>query len=230
MPLNTRPLPSASPTVRTALDDRIEKLTGHTGQQLHRHHADGLLPADLAVLAEAHQDLLGEEADISYHLRRLHQLSDDQPAVDTALLERLARIMRHLTDAVTRRDECFAAARAVLEPLEQAAHSGEEAGELPELAAPDVAHLLALARGAKLHRNLVTQRLSVVTASGARLPYPAVQRLEKAGLLEIDRSHPLYAGQPVTLTGLGRQTLTGRSPATTRPPLPGAAPSAAYRR
>ncbi|WP_225847263.1 hypothetical protein [Streptomyces sp. HPF1205] len=222
-------MPSPSPPPRTALDDRVEKLTGYTGQQLRRHDADGLLSADLAALAKAHQDLVAEEADVAYHLGRLHQLSAGRSPADAALLERLERVVRHLAEAVTRRDARLAAASVVLEPLEQAARD-RETGVVPELPAPDFAHLLALARGAKLHQNLVTQRLSVVTASGARLPYPALQRLEKAGLVEIDRSHPLHAGQPVTLTGLGRRTLTGRSPAPAGPQPPGAAVPAAYRR
>jgi hypothetical protein len=196
---------------------------------LQRHHADRLLPADLAALAEAHQDLVGEEADVAYHLGRLHQLSDNQVPADEALLERLARVMRHLTEAVTRRDARLDATTAVLEPLEQAARSRDE-GELPDLDPPDFAHLLGLVRGAKLHQNLVTQRLSVVTASGTRLPFPALQRLEKAGLVEVDRAHPLHAGQQVALTGLGRRTLTGRSPAPTAPPLTSAPFPAASRR
>lgn len=183
-----------------------------------RHHADGLLPADLAALAEAHEDLAGEEADVAYHRGRLHQLSDGQVPADAALLERLARVVRRLSEAVTRRDASLAAASAVLEPLEQTARSRDE-GELPDLSAPDSAHLLGLARGARLHQNLVTQRLSVVTASGTRLPFPALQRLEKAGLVEVDRTHPLHAGQPVALTGLGRRTLTGPLPVPVVPPL-----------
>ncbi|WP_433892607.1 hypothetical protein [Streptomyces sp. CA-111067] len=126
--------------------------------------------------------------------------------------------MRHLADAVVQRNWSLTAAGAVLAPLEQAARSWDE-GELPDLSAPDFAHLLSLVRGAKLHQNLVTQRLSVVTASGTRLPFPALQRLEKAGLIEVDRAHPLHAGQPVALTALGRRKLTGPAPApTARPP------------
>lgn len=204
------------------LDDRIHALTGYTGRQLQRHQADGLLPPDLTALADAHQDLAGEEADVAYHLGRLHQLSGSEDLAGQALLERLTRVMRHLTDAVTRRDASLDATAAVLEPLEKTARSRDER-ELPDLTAPDFAHLMGLVRGAKLHQNLVTQRLSVVTASGARLPFPALQRLEKAGLVEVDRTHPLHAGQPVALTGLARRTLTSR-PASPAAPAPGAAP------
>lgn len=196
---------------------------------MQRHHADGLLPPDLTALAEAHRDLAGEEAEVAYHLRRLHQLSDGQVPADEALLERLARVMRHLAEAVTRRDVRLDTTSALLEPLGHAARARDE-GELPDLTAPDFAHLLGLVRGAKLHQHLVTQRLSVVTASGARLPFPALQRLEKAGLVEVDRAHPLHAGQAVALTALGRRTLTGRSPAPTAPPSAGAPFPAASRR
>jgi hypothetical protein len=209
------------------LDDRIHALTGYTGRQLQRHHADGLLPPDLAALAEAHRDLAGEEADVAYHLGRLHQLSGGEDLADQALLERLARVMRHLADAVVQRNWSLTAAGAVLAPLEKAARSPRE---LPDLTAPDFAHLLGLVRGAKLHQNLVTQRLSVVTASGTRLPFPALQRLEKAGLVEVDRAHPLHAGQPVALTALGRRTLTGPAPTSTAPPRVGAPFPTASRR
>jgi hypothetical protein len=77
---------------------------------------------------------------------------------------------------------------------------------------------------------LVSQRLSVVTASGTRLPFSTVQRLEKAGLIEIDRAHPLHAGQPVALTALGRHALTGRSPAPAVSPRGSAPFPAAFRR
>jgi len=211
------------------LDDRIHALTGYTGQQLQRHHSDGLLPPELTALAEAHRDLAGEEADVAHHLSRLHRLSTGQDLADEALLERLARVMRHLTDAVTRRDASLEATAAVLEPLEKAARSRDDGG-LPDLAQLDFAHLLSLVRGAKLHQHLVTQRLSVVTASGTRLPFPALQRLEKAGLVEVDRAHPLHAGQPVALTGLGRRTLTSRSSPSAAPPRAGAPFPAASRR
>lgn len=229
MPLNNRPILPPAVAPPTALDDRIHAVTGYSAQQLQRHHADGLLPPDLTALAEAHRDLAGEEADVAYHLGRLHRLSGGQVLADAALLERLARVMRHLADAVTRRDASLDAAAAVLAPLEKAAHSRHE-GELPDLTARDFAHLLDLARGARLHQHLVTQRLSVVTASGTRLPFPALQRLEKAGLVEVDRAHPLHAGQPVALTGLGRRALAGRSPAPTAPPCVGVPFPAAARR
>jgi hypothetical protein len=212
--LNNRPTLPTSPPAPTGLDDRIQALTGYTGRQLQRHYADGLLPADLAALAEAHQALAGEEARVAYHLRRLHQLSDGQRRADAALLERLARAARHLTEAVVQRNGSMAEATAVLERLERAAARPRGEGDLPDLSAPDFAHLLALVRGAKLQQNLVSQRLSVVTASGTRLPVAALRRLESVGLVDIDRAHPLHAGQPVALTALGRRTLTGRPPAT----------------
>ncbi|MEE4543999.1 hypothetical protein V2S66_18735 [Streptomyces sp. V4-01] len=211
------------------LDDRIHALTGYTGLQLQRHHADRLLPPGLTALAEAHQALAGEEADVAYHLGRLHQLSGSEDLAGQALLERLTRVMRHLTDAVTRRDAHLDATAAVLAPLENAAQSRDE-GELPDLTAPDFAHLLGLVRGARLHQHVVTQRLSVVTASGTRLPFPALQRLEEAGLVEVDRAHPLHAGQPVALTALGRRTLIGPAPARAARPPSGMPLQAALRR
>lgn len=196
---------------------------------MQRHHADGLLPPDLAALAEAHRDLAGQEADVAYHLGRLHQLTDGQTPSDAVLLKRLERAMRHLADAVVQRNWSLTAAGALLAPLETAARSRDER-ELPDVTAPDFAHLLGLVRGAKLHQNLVTQRLSVVTASGTRLPIPALQRLEKAGLVEVDRAHPLHAGQPVALTALGRRTLTGPAPAPAARPPTGMPLQAAPRR
>ncbi|MFI0742986.1 hypothetical protein ACH4PU_33685 [Streptomyces sp. NPDC021100] len=88
------------------------------------------------------------------------------------------------------------------------------------MTAPDIAALLAIAQGAKLHEHLLTQRLSVVTASGTRLPHSQLQRLENAGLVQRDTSHPVHAGQPVTLTDAGRTALPGSR--RTNPP---AAPS-----
>jgi hypothetical protein len=137
---------------------------------------------------------------------------------DAALLERLERAVRHLAEAVVRRNWSQVAASSLLERLEKAAPPSSEV------------EVLAVARGAKLHQNLVTQRLSVVTASGARLPFSTVQRLEKAGLIEIDRARPVHAGQPVALTALGRHALTGRSPAPAASPSGGAPFPTAFRR
>jgi hypothetical protein len=211
------------------VDDRIHALTGYSGRQLQRHHADGLLSADLAALAEARQDLVRQETDVAYHLGRLHQLTDGRTPSDAALLERLERAVHHLAEAVVQHNLSQAAASSILERLEKAAPPSSDV-EVPDVSAPDVAQLLAVARGAKLHQNLVTQRLSVVTASGARLPFSTVQRLEKAGLIEIDRAHPLHAGQPVALSALGRHALTGRSPAPAASPRGGAPFPTAFRR
>ncbi|MFJ4689222.1 hypothetical protein [Streptomyces sp. NPDC088789] len=84
----------------------------------------------------------------------------------------------------------------------------------------DHAALLAIARGARLHEHLITQRVSVVTASGTRIGTDTLRRLEEAGLVTRDTSHPLHAGQPVTLTAAGRTALS----ASHRPPLPATAP------
>ncbi|MER5786412.1 hypothetical protein ABT104_32570, partial [Streptomyces mobaraensis] len=84
---------------------------------------------------------------------------------------------------------------------------------------PDAAALLAIAQGAKLHEHLLTQRLSLVTASGTRIAYSQLQRLEAAGLVQRDTSHPVHAGQPVTLTDAGRAALSG-SRRTNQPAAP----------
>jgi hypothetical protein len=100
------------------------------------------------------------------------------------------------------------------------------------LAPSEFAALMAIAQGAKLHEHLLTQRLSVVTASGTRVPYSAFQRLEKAGLLQRDESHPLHAGQPVIVTVAGRRTLTEsrRTIQAASPRAPGAGSWPAARR
>lgn len=93
------------------------------------------------------------------------------------------------------------------------------------MSAPDFAALLAIARGAHLRRHLLISQLSVVTASGTRIPPSVLDRLEGSGLVERDTAHPAIAGQPVTLTDAGRTTLTGRRPegAAATPPPPRAA-------
>ncbi|MEC3997174.1 hypothetical protein VSR01_28200 [Actinacidiphila sp. DG2A-62] len=157
-------------------------------------------------LARAHQALTHAQADVTHHLRRTHRLSDGRAPADVALLERLERAVHHLAQAVNEYTARLEATVSVLEGLEKTFRDREEV-DVPELAAPDFAHLLAMARGARLHQHLVTHRLSVITANG-RTPYPVLQRLESAGLVEIDRTRPLHAGQRIELTALGRRTLT----------------------
>ena len=114
------------------------------------------------------------------------------------------------------------------EPIEAAA-----AASTPDegrLSTDDRAALLAIAGGAKLHEHLLTGRLSVTASSGTRIPYPQMQQLERAGLTVRDTSHPVHAGQPVSLTDAGRAALLDarRTPAThapTSPARPGAPPT-----
>ncbi|MCZ0978700.1 hypothetical protein O1L60_04085 [Streptomyces diastatochromogenes] len=98
-----------------------------------------------------------------------------------------------------------------------------------DLKAREIALLLAISQGAKLHQHLLTQRLSVVTGSGTRITQQDYERLERAGLVQRDASRALHAGQPVTLTDAGRAALTTRpaAPAAASPaPRPGAWPTA----
>ncbi|MFF6975238.1 MULTISPECIES: hypothetical protein [Streptomyces] len=81
--------------------------------------------------------------------------------------------------------------------------------------------LLAIAQGARLRELLLTQRVSVVTASGTRIGAEILRRLEADGLVERDTTHPLHAGQPVALTDAGRTALSAPRP----PAPPPAAPS-----
>ena len=86
----------------------------------------------------------------------------------------------------------------------------------------DHAALLALAGGAKLHEHLLTGRLSVTAASGTRIPHAKLQRLEDAGLVDRDTTHPVHAGQPLALTDAGRAALLAarRTPTTPVPKVP----------
>ncbi|MEU6192354.1 hypothetical protein [Streptomyces sp. NPDC047061] len=102
------------------------------------------------------------------------------------------------------------------------------------MAAKEIAALLAIAQGATLHENLITHRLAVATGSRTRISYAQLQHLEASGLVERDTSHPVHAGQPVTLTDAGRAALTVPRPTgppdTTPPPRPTAPPSPVHSR
>lgn len=99
----------------------------------------------------------------------------------------------------------------------------------------DQTALLAIASGAKLHEHLLTGRASVAASSGTRIPYPQMQKLERAGLVVRDTNHPVHAGQPVSLTDSGRAALLDarRTPTTHEPKSParpGAFPSTPAKR
>jgi DNA-binding MarR family transcriptional regulator len=75
----------------------------------------------------------------------------------------------------------------------------------------------------------------VTASSGTRIPYPQMQQLERAGLIVRDTSHPVHAGQPVSLTDAGRAALLDarRTPtihAPQSPARPGASPSTPAKR
>ncbi|WP_323055271.1 MULTISPECIES: hypothetical protein [Streptomyces] len=125
------------------------------------------------------------------------------------------------------RDSAAARVIAALEPIEAAARTSPVAKKEP-ISAADQALLLAIARGAKLYEHLLTGRMSVVTASGTRIPYAELQPLEDAGLVSRDTSHLVHAGQPVTLTDAGRASLFAarRAPTATHVPKPPARPGA----
>ncbi len=145
---------------------------------------------------------------MDYHREHLRRLLFDEPVVDTTVADRIDRSIGHLRQAAATRDTHRDAVLAALAELQSASPARSDTSAAPDLPAPDTAALLAIARGAKLYENLLTQRLSVITASGTRIAYSALQRLEAAGLVARDASRPVHAGVPLTLTEAGRATLS----------------------
>lgn len=115
---------------------------------------------------------------------------------------------------------------AALEPIESAVTVS--AARQRSLPADDQAALLGIAGGAKLYEHLLTGRMAVTTASGSRIPYARLLKLEEAGLVSRDTDHPVHAGQPITLTDAGRAELLAprRPPAADHGPTPPARPGA----
>ncbi|AJC55043.1 hypothetical protein GZL_02452 [Streptomyces sp. 769] len=212
----------------TALDHRIEAAVGHDIDQLWEHRDRELLDEPGSRLVDAHRALVKAETSVTFFRGLLNRLSSGEFPVDKALFERIDRTVGQLEDAAADRDLCQSQVVAALEPIE-AARRNKFPHDAPELSASDLAALLAFAQGAKLHEHLLTQRLSVVTASGARVPHGQLQRLEEAGLVVRDTSHPVHAGQPVTLTDTGRALLaaprSAKPPATAPAARPGAWPA-----
>lgn len=191
---------------------------GRSIDQLWQHRERDLLDDAQTRLADAHRDLVTAERAVAFHRLLLARLASGEFPVDQALCARLDRTVGQLSQAVGERDAQQAKVQAALEPVETAALA-QRPGPVEELSAPDHAALLAIAQGAKLREHLLTQRLSVVTASGIRVTYHQFQRFETAGLVVRDDSHPLHAGQPVTLTDAGRALLAARPPSpSTVPP------------
>ncbi|MFD7017532.1 hypothetical protein [Streptomyces sp. NPDC059928] len=204
----------------TALDQRIETAVGYGVEELRRHRDGGLLDAPHAALADAHRELVAAERDVTFYRVRLARLASSELPVDQALFARIDRTLDQLAQAAAVRDAQQTATAAALEPIE----AGAPRQAPPQIATKDIAALLAIAQGAKLHEHLVTHRLAVATPTRTRISYAQLQRLEAMGLVERDTAHPVQAGQPVTLTDAGRDALTAPRragpPAATPAPLP----------
>lgn len=198
----TRPPPDG--LVPTALDQRIEAAVGYGIEELHRHRDSGLLDVPHATLADAHRELAAAERDVTFHRARLARLAASELLVDQTLFTSIDRALGQLAQAAGVRDAKQATAAEALQPIETAAPRQAP----PHLATTDVAALLAIAQGAKLHEHLVTHRLAVATPTRTRISYPQLQRLEAMGLVVRDTTHPVQAGQPVALTDTGRAALT----------------------
>ena len=209
---------------RTGLDHRIETATGCSIETLCRHLDDALLDAPHTTLANAHRDLVRAEREVTFHRARLAHLASGEFPVDQALFVRIERTVDQLAHAIDARDTQLVKTAAALEPIEAAAPPRAPR----HVPAKDVAALLAIAQGAKLHENLITHRLAVATPSRTRISYAHLQHLEASGLVDRDTSRPLRAGagQPVTLTDSGRAVLAAPRPAgppgITPPPRPAA--------
>ncbi|MFD8978633.1 hypothetical protein [Streptomyces sp. NPDC059564] len=213
--------PSTPPPSRTPtdLDHRVEESSGHDIDSLWTYHDRGLLDEPLHQLTEAHRALADAERSVTFNQNRLQRLASGDLPFDQALFTRIERAVAQLKEAAATRDIRQGHALAVLEALDVAAPA-HTTGQSVDLLAHEFAALLAISQGAKLHQNLQTGRMAVVTASGARIAHPLYQRLEDARLVARDTSHPLHAGQPISLTDIGRTTLTGT---TRRPAVPASA-------
>ncbi|MFF5438837.1 hypothetical protein [Streptomyces achromogenes] len=224
-----QPAPTTTRRAVSQLDPRIEAATGHDIDTLWAHRDRGLLDETHAELVDRHRELASAETSVTFYRTLLNRLSSGEYPVDTALFERIDRTVDQLEEAADARDDAAQRVLAALEPIEAAARSAPQSGG-QQIAAADQAALLAIAGGAKLYEHLLTSRLSVTTASGTRIPYAHLQRLHSAGLVDIDTNHPAHAGQPVSLTDVGRAALaSSRRPQTPQAsppaPRPGAWPS-----
>ncbi|MGW0995362.1 hypothetical protein ACWD5V_19055 [Streptomyces sp. NPDC002523] len=209
----------------TALDQRIEAVVGYGVEELRRHRDSGLLDAPHVTLADAYRELVAAERDVTFYRVRLARLASSELPVDQALFARIERTLDQLATAAAVRDAKRSVAAAALAPIEAAAPRQAP----PQIATKDVAALLAIAQGAKLHEHLVTHRLAVATPTRTRISYAQLQHLEEMGLVARDTAHPVHAGQPVTLTDAGRPVLT--APRRAGPPgtVPAAEPRSVLR-
>lgn len=132
---------------------------GRSPEELGRYRDDGLLDAAHSAVADAHRDLVRAERDVAFHRMRLARLASGEFPVDHALLARIERSVDQLAAAIDKRDVQQGKTAAALRPIE-AAPPRQVPRQVP---AKDIAALLAIAQGAKLHQNLVTHRLTVAT-------------------------------------------------------------------
>ncbi|MFD3910041.1 hypothetical protein [Streptomyces sp. NPDC058603] len=209
------------------LDHRVEAVTGLDVDTLWAHRDRGVLDEPHARLVDQHRELAQAETGVIFYRTLLHRLSSGEFPVDGALFERIDRTVDQLEEAVDVRAAAARRVIAALEPIEAAAGTAPAAGGEP-VSAADQAALLAIAGGAKLYEHLLTGQMNVTAASGIRIPYAELRRLEDAGLVSRDTSHPVHAGQPVALTDAGRAALVAarRQPTTTQLPKSGARPGA----
>lgn len=217
------PAPTAARRAVSPLDPRIEAATGHDVDTLWDHRDRGILDQKHTELVDRHRELAQAETGVTFYRTLLHRLSAGEFPVDAALFERIDRTVDQLEEAAASRDAAMRRVLDALEPIEAASRSAPSGEE--QITAADQAALLAIAGGAKLYEHLLTGRLSVTTASGTRVPYAELQRLQSAGLVALDTSHPVHAGQPVSLTDAGRAALTANR-RTTQASLPTARPGA----
>ncbi|MEU4030578.1 hypothetical protein [Streptomyces anulatus] len=211
------PLEPAQAPVRRAvspLDHRVEAATGHDIDTLWTYRDRGVLDEPHAHLVDLHRELAKAQTGVVFYLKLLNRLSSGEFEVDAALFTRIARTTDQLEQATGTRAAAAQAVIAALDPIEAASTH-----DARTLSTDDQAALLAIAGGAKLHEHLLTGQMSVTAASGTRIPYAKLQRLEGAGLVVRDTGHPVHAGQPVALTDAGRAALltARRTPATQRP-------------
>ncbi|NEB88973.1 hypothetical protein G3I43_33135 [Streptomyces anulatus] len=221
MPLEPAQVPARRAV--SPLDHRVEAATGHDIDTLWTYRDRGVLDEPHAHLVDLHRELAQAQTGIVFYLKLLNRLSSGEFEVDAALVTRIARTTDQLEQATGTRAAAAQAVVDALEPIEAASTHDAKV-----LSTDDQAALLAIAGGAKLHEHLLTGRMSVTAASGSRIPYAKLQRLEGTGLVVRDTDHPVHAGQPVALTEAGRAALFAarRTPTTQRPKA--AAPTGAW--
>lgn len=225
--------PAAARRAVSSLDSRIYAATGHDIDTLWAHRDRGVLDEPHIALVDRHRELAQAETGVTFYRTLLNRLSSGEFPIDAALFSRIDRTVDQLREAAGVRDTAVRRVLAALEPIEATARTAPGAAA-ESISTADQAALLAIAGGAKLYEHLLTGRLGVTAASGTRIPYAELQRLISGGLVSVDTSHPVHAGQPVSLTAAGRAALAGRRPAAggaqTVAARPGAWPSTPARR